>query len=99
MANTNFDGSQELIVSAVPAAINGGDPDIFISKGPLNTKPDETNNDYACSTYGKDTCSIHRNQITNYDIFYIGIRCKDDCDFAITAKLLSELVLYNGIEM
>ena len=68
-----------------------------------NKKPNRaSNSEWACSTFGKDTCSINSKDVHLNDIFYVGVRCGSTydgfCTFSIQPSLKVEVQLEDGIE-
>jgi len=93
----SYDDGEDIIIKALPKGLNS-DPDVFISKKNKFPK-DSSNAEWACSAYGKDTCSINNADIKRGDIFYIGIKCFQMCNFNLIPLLTEEYELENGEEL
>ena len=52
---------------------------------------------YKCSSYGKETCNIHKDDIDyNGAIYYIAVISPSQCSFSIAAQYTSEINLALG---
>mmetsp|Transcript_22972 Transcript_22972/g.22315 ORF Transcript_22972/g.22315 Transcript_22972/m.22315 type:complete len:188 (+) Transcript_22972:289-852(+) len=64
------------------------DPDIFISKtNRFPTNQDES--DYYCMKVGSDTCVVPPSNIAFLDMFYIGIRCIEECVYDLKVMYMT----------
>ena len=46
---------------------------------------------------GSDTCIIPKNSLTVYDVFYIGIRCINQCKYSLRAFYTTISTLTNDV--
>jgi len=82
----SYDKNKDLVVKVFSEGQYLGDPDVFISKN--NRKPNRvSNSEWACSTFGKDTCTIGSKEIQPNDEFYIGVRCGSTQDGRCTFSI------------
>ena len=71
------------------------DVDIYVSK--TNTQPkDPSTATWYSEKYGDDLITIGKEQVYKDDNFYIGVYCKEDCDFELTASLSESNEIFEG---
>jgi len=65
------------------------DPDLYVSKS--EKYPDETKYTWTSKRFGDETVSINKNLLEPKDVFYLGVHCKDKCNYIIKAKLIKNI--------
>ncbi|CDW81420.1 UNKNOWN [Stylonychia lemnae] len=86
----------DLIIKAIPLDDNS-DPDIYISKT-VRFPNSSLDSEWQCSSYGRDTCTIHHDDIKPDDVFYIGITSPHgECHLSLFTMTSDEFKLDDGI--
>lgn len=71
------------------------DVDIYVSKA--NTQPkDPSTATWYSENYGDDLITIGKEEVYKDDNFYIGVYCKEDCEFELTASLSKSNAIVEG---
>ena len=65
------------------------DPDLYVSKS--EKYPNESKHTWSSKRFGDETVSINRNLLEPKDVFYLGVHCKDKCNYIIKSKLAKSI--------